>query len=77
MKKDEFLAARKTISRIEDLLTQADDLFQTLPLEIRNKTWDYHRHYACLGYCLRWGLTAATDLRKDWHNVVSDMEVTE
>lgn len=77
MKKEQFTAAHRAIREIENLISKAEDLFHSMPLEIRNKTWDYHRHYASLGYCLRWGQAAARDIREDWHNVVSELEVTE
>jgi hypothetical protein len=77
MDKNQFMAAHRTISAIEDLFDKADDLFRTIPPEIQDALRNFHSDTGNLEYCIRWGLTAAGDLREDWHTVVSGLEVAE
>jgi len=69
--KEQFINARASISRIEDLFTSAEKLFDGIPIEIQTAILNYHREPATLQHCIRWGLQAAKDIREDWHNVVS------
>ena len=71
MKKDDFLTAKAAVSKIEDLLSEAAALLESIAPEILPAIQNYHNETATLPYCLRWGLQAAKDLREDWHNVVS------
>ena len=77
MDKEQFMTAFRAVSDIEDLFNKADDLFQTIPPEIQGAMRNYHTENGGLAYCIRWGLTAAGDIREDWHTVVSGLEVTE
>ena len=74
MKKSDFMAARDAVSKIEDLLNKASDLFNTIPEDIRAAILDYHNVNGSLNHCLRWGLQAAEDIRKDYHAVVAGMK---
>ena len=76
MHKDQYMAVLRTINEIEDLFIKADALYEAVPEIIRQKIHDYHNPRATLQYCLRWGLQAASDIREDWHVVVSKLEVT-
>jgi len=75
MHKDQYTAAFRAISDIEELFQQADALFVTVPPQIQQAILEYHTSNATLQHCLRWGLTAAGDIRMDWHTVVSKLEV--
>jgi hypothetical protein len=76
MQKDQFMAAYKAICDIGELLDKADDLYQSIPPEIQEAMRNYHSENGSLAYCLRWGQTAAGDIREDWHTVVSGLEVS-
>ena len=73
MKKKEFLKAYESISKLEDLLTEAKKQFNEIPSDIQQAVLDYHNEPATIQYCLRWGLQATKELRQDWHNLVSGM----
>ena len=70
LSKTTFITARETISRIEDLLTEAETLIDKLPSAIQTAIRNAHNESASLQYCLRWGLQAAKEIRADWHSVV-------
>ncbi len=71
MQKEILISAHATISKIEDKLSEATDLFDKLPTEIREAALRYHRDQATIQHCLRWGLQAAKELREDGHAVVA------
>ena len=73
MKKDDFLTAKAAISKIEDLISEAAALLDTIAPELLPAIQNYHNETATLPYCLRWGLQAAKDIREDWHSVVSGL----
>ena len=75
LQKENFMAAFETINKIEDLFQKADGLFHKIPLAIQDAMRNYHSYQGSLEYSLRWGLTAAKELREDWHVVVADVEV--
>jgi len=75
MKKDQFMAAFQAIYDMEDLFQKAKDLFGTIPPEIQQAILEYHTNEATIQHCLRWGLTAAKEIREDWHTVVSRLGV--
>ncbi len=75
MKKEEFMEAREIIQKIENLLTESNNLFDKLPLSIREAILKFHNESAALGFCLRWGLQAAKEIREDWHVVVAGLDV--
>lgn len=71
MNKQHFLNASTGVSKIEDALKQAQEIYDDLPDEIKDAIAMYHNDTATLGYCLRWGTQAAEEIRQDWHMVVS------
>ena len=74
MKKEEFMEAREIIQKIENLLTESNNLFDKLPLSIREAILKFHNESAALGFCLRWGVQAAKEIREDWHVVVAELD---
>ena len=74
MTKDEFMEARETIGKIEDLLTESNNLFDKLPPSIKEAILRFHNESAAIGFCLRWGLQAAKEIREDWHVVVAGLD---
>ena len=75
--KDRLMQAYGAVNQIEDLLTKAAELFNTLPREVQDEIYKYHNSAATLNHCLRWGPQAAEDIRKDWHTVVSEIPCAE
>jgi len=75
MKKTEILNANVKINQIEDLLKKASDILNEIPAEIQDVILNYHNEHATLQHCLRWGYTAAEEIREDWHTVVSEIKV--
>jgi hypothetical protein len=73
MTKEVFMDAKATISKIEDLLNQAEDLFDRIPPVIQQAIFDYHNEIGTMRYWLRHGIQAAKELREDWHTVVADI----
>ena len=73
MKKGEFIEAYAIIGLIESLLSEAGELFDRIPPDIKTAILGYHNEPATLQYCLRWGLQAAKEIRLDWHTVVADL----
>ncbi len=74
MTKDEFIEAREIIQKIENLLIESNDLFDKLPVSIREAILKFHNESAAIGFCLRWGLQAAKEIREDWHVVVAGLD---
>ena len=70
--KDRLMQFYGAINQIEDLLTKAAGLFNTMPREVQNEIYKYHNSTTALNHCLRWGPQAAEDISKDWHTVVSE-----
>ena len=58
MEKEEFLKAYESISKLEDLLTEAKEQFNKIPSGIQQAVLDYHNEPATIQYCLRLGLTS-------------------
>jgi len=77
MKKIHIMSAYEKIGEIENLLDDACDLFALIPDEIKEQIFEAHTEKESLAHCLRWGSQAATEIRKDWHVVVSVIEVDE
>jgi len=73
MKKDKFLSSYETINEIKNLFIKAEDLFNQIPSEIQQVIHEYHNNHATVHHCIRWGLQAASDIRKDWHTVVANI----
>ena len=73
MEKEKFLSSYEAISKINDLFTTAEDLFNQIPDEIQQSILKYHNDHATVQHCIRWGLQAASDIRKDWHTVVANI----
>jgi len=71
--KSRFVDARRSVSKIEDLLAEASELYEGIEPDILQAIIDYHNETATLLYCLRWGLQAAKEIREDWHTVVSSL----
>lgn len=77
MEKEKFITAYWAICEIEELFNKADDLFQSIPPEIQQAILDYHAKNGTMQHCIRWGLTAAGEIREDWHTVVSELGVED
>ena len=77
LKKEHFMEAHSIVNKMEDLLSEAGGLFDSLPISIQRAILGYHSEFANLQHCLRWGLQAVTELRKDWHTVVADIPCGE
>jgi hypothetical protein len=77
MTKEVFMDARASISKIEDLLNQAEDLFGRIPPAIQQAIFDYHNEIGTMRHCLRHGIQTAKELREDWHVVVADIPVED
>jgi hypothetical protein len=77
MNKDDFLDAKATVSKIEDLLTKAEALFKTIAPGIVPAILDYHSASSTLLHGVRWALQAANDVCIDWHSVVSHLVVAD
>ena len=77
MNKSRFIDARRNISKIEDLLSEANELCEGIEPVILQAIINYHNEPATLPYCLRWGFQAAKEIREDWHTVVSKMSCEE
>jgi hypothetical protein len=77
IEKKNFTEAYATISKIEDLLTEAGQTLDSIPRGIQQAILYYHREPATLQHCLRWGLQAAKELREDWHVVVAGLPCEE
>ena len=75
--KGEFMEAYTTVNRIEDLLSEAGVLFDKLPPTVQQAIHTYHNEHGSLQHCLRGGLQAVTELRKDWHTVVAGLPCGE
>jgi len=73
MEKEKFLCSYETVSKIKDLFTTAEDLLNQIPHEIQQTILNYHNNHATVQHCIRWGLQAASDIRKDWHTVVANI----
>lgn len=43
------------LSLIHAFMRQANSLFESLPLELRDRILDVHNEIATLNHCLRWG----------------------
>ena len=69
--KTQFMNAHSTISTIEDLFTEAGNLFAGIPPVIQTAILAYHNEHATIQHTLRWGVQAAKELREDWHAVVA------
>ena len=69
-KRTRFAMTKEKISKIKELLNQAEDLYNKVPVEIQEAMLDYHNQDYTLGHCLRWGLQAAEDIVDDWDEVV-------
>jgi len=75
MDKQKFMEAYEAVHQIENLLVEAGKLFNEISPEIREAIFNYHNPQYTLSQCLRWGSKAATEIREDWHVVVSSQEV--
>ena len=69
--KKDFMEAYEGINKIENLLTEAGELFDKIPHVIRQAIFDYHNEPGTVQHCLRYGLQAVKELREDWHTVVA------
>jgi len=76
-KKNDFMEAYGSINKIEDLLTEAGELFDRIPPAIQSAILAYHNEPGTVQHCLRWGLQAIKEIRKDWHTVVADISCEE
>jgi hypothetical protein len=61
--KRQFTNAFTSIGKIEDLFTEAVELFATIPFAIQSAILAYHNEPATIQYCLRWGLQASKEIR--------------
>ena len=77
MTKTGFMTAYSTINKIEDLLNEARELFDKIQPSAQQAILNHHNDPATLQHCLRWGLQAATEIREDWHAVVSGLSCGE
>jgi len=50
------------IKEIRCLIDKAQDIYNALPDEDQNEIFKEHHENYSMGYCLRWGLTAADDI---------------
>jgi hypothetical protein len=73
--KEAFMDAKASISKIEDLLNEAADLFDRIPPAIQQAILDFHNETGTMQHCLRYGTQAAKEIREDWHTVVADIPV--
>lgn len=71
--KKQFMDAYASVRMVEDLMTQAEKLFNEIPPDIRQAIHFFHNENATIQYCLRWGLEAVADVRKDWHAIVANI----
>ena len=74
MNKQVLLDACAAIGKIENLLGKAGALLSTIDPKIQETIRLYHTENANLKYCIRWGESAAKEIREDWHTVVSEIE---
>lgn len=72
MKKENFTEDHKTIGEFAELLTEAGELFDKLPVDIQQEILSHHNEPAMIRRCLQWGMLAAKELREDWHTIVVD-----
>ena len=70
MKKEKIIQAYSAIDKMEDLFTEAEDLFDMIPSSIQQAILNYHNERGTVQHCLRWGLQAIKEIRRDWHTVV-------
>ena len=77
MTKEKVTQAYENIKSIEKLLDEAETLFNEIPDRIRHAILKYHNTDSSVNYCLRWGRQAATEVRDDWHDVVSKLQTEE
>ena len=77
IKKEKFTETYTNINKIEDLLTEAGELFDKIPPDIQQAILNYHNEPATIQHSLRWGLQAAKEIRSDWHSVVADIPCGE
>lgn len=73
MEKENLIKAFDNISKIEDLFLKAEKLFNEIEPEIQEAIFTFHNEIKTIQYCLRLGLYATKDIRKDWHKVVSEI----
>jgi len=77
MKKGNINHAETLIDNILELLNEATEHFESIPVEIQEVLLKQHNENATLAYCLRWGLQAAEEIREDWHDIVSEIDIDE
>jgi hypothetical protein len=75
--KNDFMNAFAAINNIENLFNDIEELYNQIPVEIQFEMNAYHNELHTLAHCIRWGSNAAEEIRKDWHTVVSNLEVDE
>jgi len=73
MNKNDLLNAKKQVDTIDDLLSQAQNILNSMPDEVKCAMLKYHNDDATLTHCLRWGLQAIKEIREDWHTVASEI----
>ena len=77
MPKEKFTEAYENIKSIEKMLDDAENLFCQMPETIRNVILNFHTNHYTLNHCLHWGRQAATEVRENWHVVVSELKTEE
>lgn len=64
----------KSVCEIRELLEKANDIYLSLPYNLRQALLDFHNPEGSLTHCLRWGTQAAEDICSDWAKIVSSLE---
>jgi len=77
MTKTNLMKANADISKIENLLTQAQEILQEMHPDILQAFADYHNETGSIAHCLRYGMQGASEIRRDWYNVVNKIQVKE
>lgn len=69
MKKENFVDDYKTIGEFVNLLTEAGELYDKLPVDIQQEILRYHNEPVMIWHCIQWGILAAKELHEDWRTI--------
>lgn len=75
MKKENLTEIYKNTEKFANLLIEAGELFDQLPVDSQQEILSHHNEPAIIQYCLQWGILAAKELREDWHCIAVDSDM--